>query len=592
MKIVERIGFGYKMLWSSSKWTVVCCALAVVAQVAWYFMGIFTPRVVIDQITAGVDPLRFAATVGAASGTLALAGFLRAYADRMVNNASGTMGIFRAIVLKTQRETVMDYAMIDDPQVKKIREKAGKATESNHVPALNIPRTTVGLAVNVINFFLYGGIILAVNPIIIVLLGISVAISALFMSLSRRYEKKTREERARLGDNVNVARRYMGEDVRIKDIRLYGMGDFIRTFAAAAKNGLWKAESAVAARDVRTEFVSALLILARDGAAYVFLTYLLINGRMNLGEFVFIFAAIGMFSTWVTGINQRVSELLRASSEMEDVMAFLNLENKSNSGPGAPLPPHGEAPSLTLRDASFTYPEAEKPTLKNINLEIKAGERIAIVGNNGAGKTTLIKLICGLLQPTEGEMLLNGISSNAYNYKEYLTMFSAVFQDIHLLAESIEINVSQSGEADTDGARVRECLELAGLWEKTQTLPLKEKSLLVRRVNADAAELSGGEKQKLAIARALYRDAPAIILDEPTAALDPIAESRVYEQYANLMRGKTAIFISHRLASTRFCDRIILIDEGEIAEIGSHDELMAAGGKYASMFALQAQYYN
>ncbi|MCL2558713.1 MAG: ABC transporter ATP-binding protein/permease [Treponema sp.] len=592
MKIVQRIGFGYKMLWSSSKWTACCCALAVVAQVAWHFMGIYTPRVVIDQITSGADPLRFVMTVGAAAVALALAGFLRAYTDRMSNNATGTMGIFRAMMLKTNRETSIDYAMIDDPRVKKIREKAGKAIDSNHAPALNIPRTTVGLSVNVINFFLYGGIILAVNPIIILLLGVSVAISALFMSLSRKYERKTREERARLRNGVRVAQRYMGEEARAKDIRLYGIDGFLRSFARGSMRSLLKAEGSVAARDMRTELVSALLILARDGAAYVFLTYLLINGRMDLGEFVFIFAAIGMFSTWITGINQRVSELLRATSEMADIMAYLNLENESNSGPGAPLPPRGEAPALALRGASFTYPEAEKPTLKNINLEIKAGERVAIVGNNGAGKTTLIKLICGLLRPTEGEALLNGINSGAYNYEQYLTMFSAVFQDIHLLAESIETNVSQSSEAATDPRRARECLERAGLWEKTQTLPLKEKTPLVRRVNADATELSGGEKQKLAIARALYRDAPAIILDEPTAALDPIAESQVYEQYAELMRGKTAIFISHRLASTRFCDRIILVDEGEIAETGSHDELMAAGGKYARMFALQAQYYN
>ncbi|MCL2556947.1 MAG: ABC transporter ATP-binding protein/permease [Treponema sp.] len=592
MKIVKEIGFSYRTLWIASKWTVACCALAVVAQVAWHFMGMFTPRVVIDQITSGAQPLRFVAMVGAAAGALALSGFLRAYTNVIVEGGSGLMWAFNGLMLTSKKLISMDYAMIDEPAVKKSREKAFQAMAGNGSPANNIPSITVGLIVNVVNFFLYGGIILAVNPIIILLLGFSVAVSALFMHLSRRYEKKTREERSRLAENVYALRKYMGGEDGAKDLRLYGMSGFLNLFAGGVLRRMGKIEGSVAGRDMRTELVSALLLLARDGAAYVFLTYLLINGRMDLGEFVFIFAAIGMFSAWITGINQKASELLRATSEMRDAMEYFELKDSSNRGKGAPLPPPGDAPAIALRGVGFAYPEAEKPTLKNINIEIKAGERVAIVGNNGAGKTTLVKIICGLCHPTEGEALLNGISSRAYNRDEYFTMFSAVFQDIHLLAETIEANVSQRSEAATDRARVEECLKRAGLWEKTQSLPLKEKTFLVRQVNEDATELSGGEKQKLAIARALYKDAPAIILDEPTAALDPIAESEVYEQYARLMRGKTSIFISHRLASTRFCDRILLLDDGEIAEVGSHDELMAAGGKYARMFSIQAQYYN
>ena len=590
--ILKQVSFGFRMLWDMKKTAVLCCFLAVIAQVAWHFLGMFIPRVVIDEITAGVDPWRFFTVVGGIALVFALVSYLRNYTNAIVEQASGTMGSFRNAILSYQKEVTMDYSLMEDPATKKLKEKAGRAGYSNHAPALNIPRTTVGLVVNVINFFLYGGIILAVNPIIILLLGVSVAINALFMYLARKYERKTREHRSELGEKIHALYGYMSSESHAKDIRLYSLAGFLASFTRNVMNKFGKAEGSVAARDMRTELVSVLMILVRDGAAYVFLISLIINGSIDLGEFVFIFAAIGMFSTWVTGINQRVSELLRATSELGDVMAYYNLKDTSNTGKGLPLPDKSLPPALSFKNVSYAYPEAEKPTLKDIDLEIKPGERIAIVGNNGAGKTTLVKLLCGLYHPTSGEVCLNDVPSMQYNRDEYFSMFSAVFQDIHLLAETIEINVSQSTQESTDSKKVEECLKLAGLYDKVQTLPNKEKTPLVRQINEDATEFSGGEKQKLAIARALYRDAPVIILDEPTAALDPIAESQVYEQYAQLMQGKTSMYISHRLASTRFCDRILLIDDGAIAEMGSHDELMALGGKYARMFGIQSQYYN
>jgi len=215
-----------------------------------------------------------------------------------------------------------------------------------------------------------------------------------------------------------------------------------------------------------------------------------------------------------------------------------------------------------------------------------------VVGLNGAGKTTLIKLICGLYRPQAGKVTLAGTDQTAYNRDEYFTMFSPVFQDIYLLTTTIAGNVSQQALEQTDRGKVEHCLKLAGLYDKAASLPKGMDTLLVREVYSEAVELSGGEMQKLALARALYKDAPVIILDEPTAALDPIAESEVYRQYASLTEGKTSVYISHRLASTRFCDRILLIDGHKIAEEGTHDELIQQGGKYAEMFNVQASYYS
>ena len=214
------------------------------------------------------------------------------------------------------------------------------------------------------------------------------------------------------------------------------------------------------------------------------------------------------------------------------------------------------------------------------------------MGLNGAGKTTLIKLICGLYDPTEGEILLNGKSVNSYNRDEYFKIFSTVFQDICVLPVTIAENISGAETGRYDLEKVYSCMKKAGIYEKVMNLPEKENTKLVKSVFENATELSGGETQKLALARALYKDAPILLLDEPTAALDPIAEQKMYLNYADFSRGKSSVFISHRLASTRFCDRIILIENGTIAECGSHSELMAQGGKYAELFELQSSYYN
>ena len=258
---------------------------------------------------------------------------------------------------------------------------------------------------------------------------------------------------------------------------------------------------------------------------------------------------------------------------------------------GEPLSPNPQGNyALTLEDVSFRYPEAKKDTLSHISLTLRPGEKLAIVGLNGAGKTTLIRLLCGLLDPTSGRVLLNGQDIRRYNRRDYYRLFSAVFQDFSVLAASVAENVAQRIEG-VDMARVRRCVELAGIKEKIESLPQGYDTKLGRAVYEDAPELSGGEQQRLMLARALYKDAPIILLDEPTAALDPLAESDMYRRYNDLTRGRSAVYISHRLASTRFCDRILLLRDGGVAEEGTHDQLMARNGEYAALFQVQAQYY-
>ena len=228
--------------------------------------------------------------------------------------------------------------------------------------------------------------------------------------------------------------------------------------------------------------------------------------------------------------------------------------------------------------------------MENINLTIRPGEKLAVVGLNGAGKTTLVKLICGFFDPTQGKVLLDGKDIREYERREYYKLFSAVFQNFSLLAGTVATNVAQT-EENQDQERLKDCIAKAGLTEKIESLPDGWETYLNRRVYEDGAELSGGETQRLMLARALYKKAPFILLDEPTAALDPIAEADMYSKYNEMTAGCSSVYISHRLASTRFCDRILLIDEHKIAEEGTHKELLELGGKYAELFAVQSKYY-
>lgn len=586
------IRFAVLICWNEHKAIPVLCGVSVIMRVALPYLSILMPKVVLDQVAAHASPERFFIIVGAMALLLVAVNYIKAFTDQIANNAIGTICISSVIFLQLEKWLKMDYELMDDPGYKAVNEKTEKAVNSNHAVAMNIPRTVVELLSNILGFLLYAGAIVLIHPLILLLLLFTATINWLMLSRARRYMEKTHDERNKYYKKLRVLNDTLRKPEAAKDIRLYGAFGWLIGLHRSLYAEHHKAERKVLSKNMHAQLVDALMILLRDGAAYAFLIWLVLEGRLSLGDFVFIFAAIGALAGWAAGILTAASDLARSCSEIGDVLAELSYPDRMNTGPGADLPAAEMLPpALEIRGVSYKYPEADSPTLRDVSISIRAGERIAVVGANGAGKTTLVKLICGLFMPTEGEILLNGIPLSEFNRDEYYTLISAVFQDIHLMPSSIAENISQKPPSMIDHERVARCLDLTGLNLKTDTLPEKADALLVRAIHPEATELSGGEKQKLAMARALYKDAPLLILDEPTAALDPLAENEVYQKYAELTEGKTSVYISHRLASTRFCDRILLIDGNVVAEQGTHDELMALGGIYANMFSVQASYY-
>ena len=324
------------------------------------------------------------------------------------------------------------------------------------------------------------------------------------------------------------------------------------------------------------------------GCIYIYVGISVIEGNVSIGSVVLYAGSITSMTNSVTDLIGYYNSLAFRFEYLGNYEEFINSKNMHYDGT-LPIEKRDDYEyEFEFKNVSFKYPNTENYVLKNINLKLNVNKRFAIVGQNGAGKTTLIKLLCRLYEPTEGEILLNGINIEKYDYEEYTNVFSVVFQDFKLFPLPLDQNIA--GSEDVDDERCLEVLEQVGLKDKVTNWPEQHKTLLYKNLG-DGINVSGGEAQKIAIARALYKDAPFVIMDEPTAALDPIAESEIYENFNEMIHDKTAIFISHRMSSCKFCDEIIVFKDGEITQQGSHDELVEKDGLYQELWNAQAQYY-
>lgn len=498
----------------------------------------------------------------------------------------------------------LDYEVFSSHQGKVLMEKARQVVSSpNWGMVTYLPRMTALLSAAG-GLLAYSAILSTLHPLVVLAL---LALFGLELWQSIRTERKKqslKQEKAKAGRRLNYIAYGTRGLAEGKDIRIYNMAGWLREMARQALGQTRRLERITAGYEQRRMVFSGALILVRDGCAYGFLLYAFFHGNMSVGDFAMYFAAITGLGGWLSQLTESISQLQEARNYVRDYQEYMEL------GKDSAIPKNGMAREFDndmqkqrpigfqLRNVSYAYTEIgedgqEKThqVLKNLNLEIAPGEKLAVVGVNGAGKTTLIKLLCGLLHPQQGELLVGGAPQTSFEPQEYYELFSAVFQSSGVLPVSVADNIALNITGEVDQERLWRCIRAAGLEEKITSLPQGVDTCLVKRITEQGTELSGGQLQRLLLARALYKDAPVLLLDEPTAALDPLAEQEIYERYRQFTEGRTAVFISHRLASTRFCDRIILLEDGRIAESGTHEQLLAKGGRYAEMFRVQSRYY-
>ena len=522
-------------------------------------------------------------------GLLIVSG-LSAYIDS--NVLYGRISVRSEIInLINRKAATTSYPNLNDEKFQGLLAKAGECTNSNRSATEAIWTTLTDLTSNILGFIFYIFLLMNVESILIVIVLVTTLVSYFISNYLNTYGYRHRDEEAQYEKQMMYILSQSRDRSAAKDIRIFGLRPWIEELFNKVMDAYIAFHNKAEGVYIWARIIDLVLSFLRNGIAYIYLINIFVTSGISVAEFLLYFTAVSFFSQWVSGILSGLSTLYKQSLDISIVRECLEYPEIFKFDEGERLiPKKGQQYEIKLENVSFRYPNTSTNTLTNINLTLHRGEKLAIVGLNGAGKTTLIKLICGLLDPSEGRVLLNGKDIKDYNRKDYYMMFAAVFQNFSLLAGSIATNIAQS-EDEIDMNKVKDSIAKAGLKKKIESLTKGYDTYLNREVYGEAIMLSGGEMQRLMLARALYKDAPFIVLDEPTAALDPIAESEMYQKYNEMTEGKSAIYISHRLASTRFCDRIILIDKTKISEEGSHEELLKRGGKYAELYALQSKYY-
>lgn len=541
------------------------------------------------ELSASLGSVVF--TIAAFALVLMLLSGLRSYVDTNAlfgRIAVRSQGIYLSI---SRKYAETSYPNLLNTDFLALGEKASAACAGNSESSEAIWTTLTDLMTSCIGFIVYLALLTNLNLWLAALVAATTAVSYFASKRINEWGYLHRSEELELTKKIEYANKTATSREFAKDIRMFGLRGWLEDLWGSTMR-LYSAFCAKRERKyIWANIIDIVLTFLRNGIAYAFLIGITVKNGLPASQFLLYFAALSGFAQWVVEILDKLSVMHKQSLDISTIREFLDWDEPFDltGGERIAFEPNKQY-EIRLDDVSFRYPKADKDTLSHINLTVHPGEKLAIVGLNGAGKTTLVKLVCGFLDPTEGRILLNGEDIRKFNRNDYYALFSAVFQEFSVLDVTVKENVAQCVDG-IDETRVWQCIDKAGLTEKIQSLPKGIETHLGRRVFKDGVEFSGGQTQRLMLARALYKNAPILVLDEPTAALDPIAENDIYQKYNDMTHGRTSFFISHRLASTRFCDRIIFVDSGKIAEEGTHDELLKNGGGYAYMFEVQSKYY-
>lgn len=585
--------YAVKLTWQLNNQFIIAMIVMGVLSALYMLIGIYIPKIVLALVENKV-------TTDTMIKVLVAVGII-ILVVKLINTKAQYVGeyawdkVYKGLVSKYLRKSfTTDFKNMENPDFLDLIERS-KHAMYNYQGISGYCRRGSNILSNIVLVVIAGAAIAVINPLIILVLVVISYFIYKILDSTMEWTKVNFRDAMSSNFRKNYYFSSTARDFKYaKDIRLFKMQDFIEQtwkdintvyYAACKKNHRkW----------VMCEAKMSFLRLFQNLLLYVVLIYMVLNKGMSISDFVLYIGLVASFSTAMTDMFCNMVWMNMNRMELDDFRTFMDWnEDKPDIEKG-----QGVSKNIGLKqfefkfeNVSFKYPGHEKYVLKNINLTIEAGSKLAVVGINGAGKTTLTKLLMRLYEPTEGRILLNGVDVKKYDRDIYFKIFAPVFQNIEIFAFPVWQNISMKPENETDKNRTMEALERSGLDEKINKYENKIDTMLLRIFDPNGVDLSGGERQRLAMARALYQNREVLVLDEPTAALDALAEDRMYQEFNQMVKGKTAIFISHRLSSTRFCDKIVMFEDGRIIEEGTHEQLINANGKYRNMFQVQAQYY-
>lgn len=554
----------------------------------WSFIG----KLVIDMIQAsagGGEIMPLVKLVAATTAAELLIMWLNTVST--VKTGLGFTYVRLMIIKERIAKTLdMDYEALETPEMLDRLQKAKRATAGDWQGVQGMMTYMQVLFTQIISIIIAIIIMTSFDPLIILVIAVLSYIQFLYFEHIRKKDKKEMWDammphwrKLEYMETVTTDFSYA------KDIRLFGM----KKFLAKKQKDVYDEELRhwIKSRQywIYNSIFSHGISLVRQLIITGWLVYSVIAKDLSIGNFTLYLASAGAFSNAINEVLSALSALRERSAHTDDYRSFMDIPG--DSGKDTIPVPKADKYVFTFENVSFKYKGQEKYALKNLNITVAAGEKLAVVGLNGAGKSTFIKLLLRLYDVTEGRILMNGTDIRRFDRAEYYRLFSPAFQDVTVFAFPMAENVSMSPPDETDKNKAEKCVREAGLGDKMDKLEKGIDTELLKVLYDDGVDLSGGEKQKLALARALYKGSDIIVLDEPTAALDALAEYRLYKSFNGLVGNRTAVYISHRLSSTRFCDRVAMFKDGEMTETGTHEELMAKNGDYAEMFRVQAQYY-
>ena len=588
---MKNFGYFMKMAWKTAPVYLIVMILNSLFSSAKLLLNIIFPKLLIDELVGdkNIEMLFLFGALIVLNNVLMqlVTNTFKRYIDTKSTWLSDTM-------VKQMGEKIMnlEYSYLEDPYYLDLKERAVFGIENQNTIESLINIFTSGLThfITVVGLV---SIMATLGPVLIIVLVVGVALMLLL------YQMGSKAMIGVMQDIIPINRKigyYMGlvmEKPLQKEIRLYDMQEMLtdcirngnETTCDRFSKGFRQMGKVYGGMSAISEFISAFTY------AYVGIrtVTVFLGKKLSLGSLSMYVSSAISFSSTIISFGEEIVMLMQVASFLDPYLELMKLEEETIEDKGIKF--EGDVETVEFRDVTFTYPKADKPVLRNISFEIKRGEKISIVGLNGAGKSTLIKLICRMYKADSGDILVNGRNIYDYDYMSYMNVISAVFQDYKLFNFSIEENISCNA-AGGDEERVNRLIDEVGMREKVDELPNGIKSRFGKEYDEEGIEMSGGQGQKIAIARALYKKASMVILDEPASALDPIAEAEIYEKFNSLVEDKTAIYISHRMSSSVFCDKILIIDGGTVADFDTHENLMKkTDSLYYKLFDSQAQNY-